>query len=80
MTGKDKWMLWIPMGFAHGFVTQEDDTVFFYKCTNLYNKDSEGSIRWDDPDLAIDWGEIINPVLSEKDIAAPLFRDFVSPF
>ncbi len=80
LTSKDKWMLWIPIGFAHGFVTQEDDTAFFYKCTNLYNKDSEGSIRWDDPDLAIDWGEIINPVLSEKDIAAPLFRDFVSPF
>ncbi len=80
LTGKDKWMLWIPIGFAHGFVTLEDDTVFFYKCTNLYNKDSEGTIRWDDPDLAIDWGEIINPVLSEKDVAAPLFRDFVSPF
>jgi len=80
LTGKDKWMLWIPDGFAHGFITLEDDTVFFYKCTNLYNKAAEGSIRWDDTDLAIDWGDIKNPILSDKDKVAPHFRDFKSPF
>lgn len=79
LSESNKWMYWIPPGFAHGFVTLEDDTVFFYKCTNVYNKASEGSIRWNDPDLNIDWG-VSNPVLSDKDREAPLFRDFVSPF
>ncbi len=64
---------------AHGFVTLEDDTVFFYKCTNVYNKASEGSIRWNDPDLNINWN-MENPILSEKDQISPLFKDFVSPF
>jgi dTDP-4-dehydrorhamnose 3,5-epimerase len=80
LNSRDKMMLWIPEGFAHGFVTLEADTVFFYKCTQLYHKDSEGSIRWNDPDLGIDWGELNDPILSEKDKKAPLFRDFVSPF
>ncbi|MCE1202659.1 MAG: dTDP-4-dehydrorhamnose 3,5-epimerase [Bacteroidia bacterium] len=79
LTESNKWMYWIPPGFAHGFVTLEDDTVFFYKCTNVYNKASEGSIRWNDPDLNIDWG-ITEPLLSDKDREAPLFRDFISPF
>jgi len=75
----NKWMYWIPPGFAHGFVTLEDDTVFFYKCTNVYNKESEGSILWNDPDLNIDW-KINNPTLSAKDMESPLFKDFISPF
>jgi dTDP-4-dehydrorhamnose 3,5-epimerase len=73
-------MYWVPEGFAHGFITLEDNTVFFYKCTNVYNKNSEGSLLWNDPDLNIDWGGITNPILSEKDKVAPLFKDFVSPF
>jgi dTDP-4-dehydrorhamnose 3,5-epimerase len=72
-------MYWVPPGFAHGFVTLEDNTVFFYKCTNMYNKASEGSILWNDPDLGVDWG-VVDPILSEKDKHAPLFKDFVSPF
>lgn len=79
LTESNKWMYWVPPGFAHGFVTLEDHTVFFYKCTNVYNKASEGSIRWNDPDLNIDWG-INNPILSEKDMHSPLFKDFISPF
>ncbi len=79
LTGNNKTLLWIPPGFAHGFVTLEDDTVFFYKCTNSYNKESEGSIRWDDPDLNIQWN-ITNPILSEKDKVSPLFKDFESQF
>lgn len=79
LSESNKWMYWVPPGFAHGFVTLEDHTVFFYKCTNVYNKSSEGSIRWNDPDLGIDWG-LAEPVLSDKDREAPLFRDFVSPF
>ena len=75
----NKWMYWIPPGFAHGFVTLEDNTVFFYKCTNVYNKESEGSILWNDPDLNIDW-KVTNPILSPKDEESPLFKDFISPF
>lgn len=79
LTENNKWMYWVPPGFAHGFATLDDNTVFFYKCTNVYNKASEGSIRWDDPDLGIDWN-IENPILSAKDQDAPLFKDFDSPF
>ncbi|NOU45605.1 MAG: dTDP-4-dehydrorhamnose 3,5-epimerase [Bacteroidales bacterium] len=79
LTESNKWMYWVPPGLAHGFVTLEDNTVFFYKCTNVYNKNSEGSVRWNDPDLKIDWG-VANPILSEKDQQSPLFKDFVSPF
>ncbi len=79
LTGENKYMYWIPAGFAHGFLTLEDDTVFFYKCTNIYNKESEGGIRWNDPDLNIDW-VIENPILSEKDKISPSFKDFKSSF
>lgn len=79
LTESNKMMYWVPPGFAHGFVTLEDSTVFFYKCTNVYNKESEGSILWNDPDLNINW-QVENPILSEKDTQAPLFKDFVSPF
>jgi len=79
LTEENKFMYWIPPGFAHGFVTLEDDTVFFYKCTNVYHKESESAIRWNDPILNIDWG-IDSPILSEKDKIAPLFQGFDSPF
>ncbi len=79
LSGENKIMYWIPPGMAHGFVTLEDDTIFFYKCTNTYNKESEGSIRWDDTDLGIDWG-VENPILSDKDKISPLFKDFKSNF
>ena len=77
LTEENKTMLWIPPGFAHGFLTLKDDTIFQYKCTNYYNKESEGSIRWNDPDLKIDWG-FENPVVSEKDNAAPFFSELVN--
>jgi dTDP-4-dehydrorhamnose 3,5-epimerase len=79
LTQDNKWMYWIPPGFAHGFVSLQDNTVFFYKCTNIYNKESEGSILWNDPTLNIDWN-IENPILTEKDKSAPLFKNFDSPF
>lgn len=74
LSSANKWMYWIPGGFAHGFVTLEDNTVFFYKCTNVYNKESEGCIRWNDPDLNINWG-INDPVVSGRDNNAPFFKD-----
>lgn len=79
LTQHNKWMYWIPPGFAHGFAALEDNTVFFYKCTNVYNKESEGCILWDDPTLNIEWN-IDKPVLTDRDIQAPLFKNFVSPF
>lgn len=75
----DKKMFYIPEGFAHGFVTLEEETIFAYKCTNVYNKESEGSLLWNDKDLAIDW-KIENPILSERDKNNPIFKDFNSPF
>jgi len=79
LSGQNKWMYWIPAGFAHGFLTLEDETIFFYKCTQVYNKNSEGGIRWNDPDLNINWG-INDPVISPKDQSAPAFRGFESRF
>lgn len=79
ISAREKNMLWIPPGFAHGFLTLEDNTLFFYKCTQLYNKESERAILWNDPMLDIDWG-IENPVVSDKDNAAMMFSDFISPF
>ena len=79
LTGENKWMFWIPAGFAHGFATLEEDTVFFYKCTKVYNKESERSILWNDPDINIKWG-IEKPIISERDKSAKGFREFKSPF
>ena len=79
LTENNKLMFWIPEGFAHGFVCLEDRSVFTYKCTNIYNKASEGSLRWNDPDLDIQWN-VENPILSEKDKVSPLFKDFITPF
>ena len=76
LTAENKWICWIPKGFAHGFVTLEDDTIFTYKCTGLYNKASEASIRWNDPELGIEWG-VTQPLLSDKDKVAPLLKDAI---
>jgi dTDP-4-dehydrorhamnose 3,5-epimerase len=76
---QNKTMLWIPTGFAHGFLTLKDETIFSYKCTNYYHKASEGCIMWNDKDLGIKWG-IASPALSEKDKLGDHFKDFVSLF
>ncbi|MEY5040878.1 MAG: dTDP-4-dehydrorhamnose 3,5-epimerase [Bacteroidota bacterium] len=74
-----KHAMWVPPGFAHGFLTLEDETVFFYKVTNYYNKESEGCIAYNSKDLGINWG-IENPILSEKDKNASAFATFTSQF
>jgi dTDP-4-dehydrorhamnose 3,5-epimerase len=79
LSAENKLMMWIPEGFAHGFITLEDDTIFQYKCTNYYNKESECGIIWNDPDLKIDWGTD-NPLVSEKDLKGMHFNDLISPF
>ena len=71
--------LYIPVGMAHGFLALEDNTIFTYKCSNFYNKESEESLLWNDKDLNINWPKI-KPVLSEKDKNAKKFSSFVSPF
>jgi dTDP-4-dehydrorhamnose 3,5-epimerase len=76
-------MFYIPPGFAHGFLTLEDQTIFAYQCTDYYHPPSEGGLRWDDPSLAIDWNwkDPQNPPLvSAKDQILPYFEDFNSPF
>lgn len=76
---ENKTMFYIPPGFAHGFVTLCDNTIFSYKCTQVYNKESEGTVLWNDLDLCIDW-KAKNPLLSDKDINGTIFKDFKSPF
>jgi dTDP-4-dehydrorhamnose 3,5-epimerase len=70
---------WIPPGFAHGFLALEDDTMFVYKCTDYYSPECEGTIKWNDADLAIDW-KVESPNVSEKDVKGAEFRTFVSRF
>ena len=79
LTEQNKWMMYIPEGFAHGFATLQDFTVFSYKCTNFYNKESEDCIFWNDSDLAINW-PIENPILSDKDLLGKHMKDFNSLF
>lgn len=68
--------LWIPEGFAHGFMALTDDTHFLYKTTDVYSRECERSIRWDDPQLAIGWPELGRaPKLAPKDTAAPSLAD-----
>ena len=62
--------LWVPPGFAHGFATLQNNTIFNYKCTNLYNKASEGGLLWNDGELNINWG-INAPIVSDKDQLLP---------
>ena len=67
-------MLYIPPGFAHGFLVLSAEALFYYKCTNFYNKEAEGGLMWNDPQLGIEW-EINTPTISEKDQKNPLFSE-----
>lgn len=79
LTQENKTMFYIPEGFAHGFLTLRDHTVFSYKCTKVYHKESEGCVLWNDKDLNINWN-MIDPILSEKDKSGTPFNEFISPF
>lgn len=79
LDSQTKKMLYLPEGFGHGFLSLEDNTIFSYKCSNFYNKESESGILWSDEDLAIDW-QIDNPILSDKDKILGKLKDFDSPF
>lgn len=80
LTFENGLQLLIPAGFLHGFVTRLPDTEIVYKCTDYYAPDCDGAVRYDDPDIAIDWKVSGTPILSDKDSAAPALRDFQSPF
>ncbi len=69
-------MVYVPVGFAHGFVAVEASMVL-YKCTNGYDKSSDGGLRWDDPELNINWGLQDPPILSDKDKALPFLKDII---
>lgn len=70
--------LYVPVGFAHGFVTLEPDSEILYKCTDYYAPETEGAVRWDS--CGIDWPLPGDPILSDKDAVAPALADFDSPF
>ncbi len=72
--------LYIPVGFAHGFATLAPDSEIIYKCSDYYAPEAEGALRWDDPDIGIEWPLTSAPVLSGKDASAPLLAGFNSPF
>ena len=73
--------LLVPRGFLHGFATLEPNTEIIYKCDDVYAPECDGAVRFDDPDIGIDWSIVSNKaILSEKDAAAPYLRDFDSPF
>lgn len=79
LNGDNKTMLWIPPGFAHGFVALEENTIFSYKCTNVYNKESEVCVVWNDIELNINW-VIKDPIVSAKDNIGLKFNQLNSPF
>ena len=79
LSGENATQIYIPEGFAHGFLVLEDDTIFSYKCTNYYSKELERSIRWNDAAIAINWG-CDSPLLSPRDEQAMLLSEFETPF
>jgi dTDP-4-dehydrorhamnose 3,5-epimerase len=77
LTAENKRQLWVPVGFAHGFLALEEGTEIQYKCSNYYAPASEGAIAWNDPDLAIAW-PIAEPTLSARDSAAMGLKDYLT--
>jgi dTDP-4-dehydrorhamnose 3,5-epimerase len=76
LSSQNRQQLWIPPGFAHGFVVTSDEAVFCYKCTTAYNPTGQRTIRWNDPQIGIKW-PISNPILSDQDADAPCLEDLV---
>jgi dTDP-4-dehydrorhamnose 3,5-epimerase len=74
LSGENGKMLFIPPGFAHGFLTLTDDVHLVYKCTNEYDAKLDAGLRWDDPDIGITW-PVKNPILSQKDLILPYVKE-----
>ena len=79
LSAENRKQLWIPVGFAHGFVSLEEGTLFSYKCTNVYSREHDRGVLWNDPSLGIEWG-IDDPVVSTKDKQHPLLKDIPQEF
>ncbi len=77
LSSENRHMLLVPTGFAHGFSVLSDEATIYYKCNDYYNKELERGVRWDDPELKIDW-KVDNPILSEKDKEQPLLKELES--
>jgi dTDP-4-dehydrorhamnose 3,5-epimerase len=75
LSADNKRQMWIPEGYAHGFIALTDDTRFLYKTTDVYAKDCERAIRFDDPAIGIGWPLSVAPLLAAKDAEAPLLRE-----
>jgi len=75
LSAENKRMLFIPRGFGHGFVTLTDDVEFCYKVDNLYSRECDRGIRFNDPTIGVDWGEVKQELLSQKDTTSPLLDD-----
>lgn len=79
LSGENHRQYWLPPGFAHGFCVLSDEAIFMYKCTNLYSKNDERAILFNDPDIGIDW-KVETPIVSDKDLLATKFKDIEKDF
>lgn len=82
LTAENREMLYIPKGFAHGFLALEDNTLFSYLCGDRYDPETDGGIRWNDPQLAVRWpmDQVENIILSDKDTALPSLAEFIDTY
>ena len=82
LTAENHRLLYIPKGFAHGFLALEEGTLFSYLCGDRYDPESDGGVRWNDPDIAVNWplDRVENVILSEKDAALPLLKDYLKEY
>ena len=80
LTAENGHQLYVPVGFAHGFITLEPDSEIIYKCSDYYAPETEGALLWNDPEIGIEWITESHPILSAKDAAAPSLADLETPF
>ena len=80
LTAENGAQVFVPAGFAHGFMTLQPDSEIIYKCSDYYAPETEGAVRWDDPAVGIDWPLQGDAILSDKDVVAPILADLDSPF
>lgn len=78
LSAENKHQVWIPIGFAHGFMVLSESAEVIYKATDFYHKAAEHAVIWNDPDIAIAWPDSVTPILSDKDAIAPRFADAVT--
>lgn len=80
LSAENGYQLYVPVGYAHGFMTLEPNSEIIYKCSDYYMPETEGSLLWSDPDIGIDWPILDKPILSDKDAISPMLKEFESPF